>query len=30
MQIGDIVDDGAEEQYKNAVESFKPLVEEGF
>jgi 3',5'-cyclic AMP phosphodiesterase CpdA len=30
VQIGDIVDDGSEKQYKNAVETFKPLVENGF
>ncbi len=30
LQIGDLVDDGAEKQYKNAVEIFEPLVEEGF
>ena len=30
MQIGDIVDDGAKSQFKNAVELLKPLVDEGF
>lgn len=30
MQIGDIVDDGAEKQYKNAVKILEPLVKKGF